>query len=48
MLTVSGLSGGYAIFNNLPEHPNTGGLPIGTLFVSGNNTAGKGRHLMII
>ena len=48
MLTVSGLSGGYAIFNNLPEHPNTGGLPIGTLFVSGNNTAGKGRHLMIL
>ena len=48
LITVSGLSGGYAILSNLPEHPHTGGLPIGTLFVSGNNTAGKGRHLMII
>lgn len=47
LLTVSGLSGGYAIFNNLPEHPNTGGLADGTLFTSGD-PAGKGRHLMVV
>ncbi len=48
LLTISGLSGGYAIFNNLPVHPNTGGMPNGALFISGNNTAGKGRTLMVV
>ncbi len=48
LLTISGISGGYAIFNNLPVHPNTGGMPNGALFISGNNTAGKGRTLMVV
>ena len=48
LLTISGLSGGYAIFNNLPVWPNTGGMPNGALFISGNNTAGKGRTLMVV
>ena len=48
LLTVSGVSGGYMILHGIPSWPNTGDLPDGTIFVSGNNTAGKGRHLMII
>lgn len=48
VMTVSGLSGGYVIFDNLPVHPNTGDMPNGALFISGNNTAGKGRHLMVV
>jgi len=47
IMTISGVGGGYMILNGLPTHPNTGGLADGTLFVSGD-TAGKGRHLMII
>jgi len=40
LITVSGLSGGYAIFNNLPEWPQIGGLNSGTLFRSGNHGVG--------
>ena len=44
---ILSLSGERVMMQNLPAHPNTGGLPNGTLYVSGDTTAG-GRHLMII
>jgi len=44
---ILGLSGQKIYMQNLPAYPNTGGLPNGTLYVSGTTTAG-GRHLMII
>jgi len=44
---ILGLSGEKIYMQNLPTHPNTGGLANGTLYVSGDTTAG-GRHLMII
>jgi hypothetical protein len=44
---ILNLSGQKVIMQNLPAHPNTGGLANGTLYVSGDTTAG-GRHLMII
>ena len=44
---IFSLSGQKIIMENLPVHPNTGGLANGTLFVSGSTTAG-GKHLMII
>ena len=44
---VLGLSGQKIYMQNLPTHPNTGGLANGTLYVSGTTTAG-GKHLMII
>lgn len=47
IMTVSGVSGGLMILEGLPAHPNTGGLPDGTLFTSGG-AAGIGRHIMII
>jgi len=44
---ILGLSGEKIYMQNLPTHPNTGGLANGTLYVSGTTTAG-GKHLMII
>ena len=44
---ILSLSGQRVMMQNLPAYPNTGGLPNGTLYVSGSTTAG-GRHLMII
>tara|TARA_R110000751_G_scaffold171517_4_gene277972 strand:- start:3139 stop:4263 length:1125 start_codon:yes stop_codon:yes gene_type:complete len=42
VVTISGLSGGYILLNNLPEWPNIGGLNSGTLFRSGNPGVGPG------
>ena len=44
---ILNLSGQRITMKNLPAYPNTGGLANGTLYVSGDTTAG-GRHLMII
>jgi len=44
---ILNLSGQRVMMQNLPAYPNTGGLANGTLYVSGDTTAG-GRHLMII
>ncbi len=44
---ILNLSGEKVMMQNLPTYPNTGGLANGTLYVSGDTTAG-GRHLMII
>jgi len=41
------ISGERIIMENLPAHPNTGGLADGTLYVSGSTTAG-GKRLLII
>ena len=43
IFTISGLQ---ILMRNLPVYPNTGSLPEGALYVSGNTAAG-GRHLMI-
>lgn len=43
IFTISGLQ---ILMRNLPKYPNTGSLPEGTLYVSGDTAAG-GRHLMI-
>ena len=44
---IFSISGLQILMRNLPKYPNTGSLPEGTLYVSGDTAAG-GRHLMIV